>query len=250
MPEPTFDEILSRLSAALPATEAETPMVAEAVRAFRSKLRDVDNLGETGDARDVLTHLEALTAAVKGCQPTSLCTAGCSACCDSETAVFDVSPAEWRMIEKHMRTAWTPAQREAFEARFAKEHAPRLGAYRWLSAIRFFEPVSDRHFAKHLYRCPFLEDGRCSVYAARPLACRMYGFYAVRSKWYQAPGVYACNDQAARLRQARPEAPLALPSVNMVVAGVKRLLRGPKRILPLWIAKRGGSITEDQASLG
>lgn len=30
--------------------------------------------------------------------------------------------------------------------------------------------------------CPFLHEGACSIYEARPIACRTYGFYVERDK--------------------------------------------------------------------
>jgi Fe-S-cluster containining protein len=136
-----------------------------------------------------------------------------------------------------MATAWTEAEREAFVRRFTAEHGPAIKHYRWLSAIRFFEPVADAHFERHPYRCPFLVDGRCSVYAARPLACRMYGYFATRTRWYKPPAIYACRKQADQFSAVREQEPLHLPSSDMVVARAKRLMGGNRRILPLWLAR-------------
>ena len=165
-----FADILARLEAEIAPLPEDLPPVGEAIRTFRDRLGGATNLGETGDERDLYVLLDELVAAVKAAYPGSLCKAGCSACCDSSTAIFDVSPPEWARMEAHMDHVWTEAERARFAARFEADHAPRLGAYRALSAIRFFEPIADRHFEQQPYRCPFLVDGRCSIYAARPLA--------------------------------------------------------------------------------
>lgn len=233
-----FADILSRLEAEIHPTPEDLPPVGEAIRGFRDRLGDVTNMGDSGDGRDLYVLLDELVASVKAAYPGSLCKAGCSACCDSSTAIFDVSPTEWARIESHMATVWSAEEREAFSARFATEHAPRLRAYRWLSAIRFFEPLADRHFEKAPYRCPFLVAGRCSVYAARPLACRMYGHFATRTRWYTPPAVYACRQQTDYFTEVRDAQTLHLPAVGMVLARAKRLMRGRMRILPLWIAAR------------
>lgn len=230
-----FKDILAAVEHAVTPAAQELPAVGEAVQAFRGQLALVDNFGRTGDDRDLYHLLDGLTAAVSKAYPGSLCGAGCSGCCDSDTAVFDVKPDEWSLIEEHMATEWTPERRAGFLARFDQEHAPRLGAYRWLAAIRFFEPVADRYFAQKPYRCPFLENGRCSIYAARPLVCRMYGHFAARTRWYMRPSIYACSKQTAYFNQVRETEALHLPFANLVVTRFNRLSRGFARFLPLWV---------------
>lgn len=241
-----FKDILASVEDAVAPLAEESPAVVEAVTAFRHQLARVENFGRTGDERDLYFLLDHLTAAVSAAYPGSLCQAGCSGCCDSDTAIFDVKPGEWALIEEHMDHVWTDAQRETFTERFEREHAPRLKTYKWLAAIRFFEPVSDRHFAKQPYRCPFLENGRCSIYAARPLVCRMYGHFAARTRWYMKPTIFACGKQAAYFSQVRELGALHLPFANLVVTRFNRLARGTARFLPLlverWLkVRRGGA---------
>ncbi|MFN3432587.1 MAG: YkgJ family cysteine cluster protein [Candidatus Sericytochromatia bacterium] len=232
-----FAEILSQLESQIAPSDDDLPAVGEAIRAFRQLLGDATNMGVTADDRDLYVLLDRLVAAVVAAYPGGLCKAGCSACCDSHTAVFDVSPAEWAALDNHMATRWTEAERQAFFERFESEHGPRLGTYRALAAIRFFEPVADHHFGQKPYRCPFLVEGRCSVYAARPLACRMYGHFATRTRWYAPPAIYACRKQADFFSDVRDREPLHLPSSDMVVARAKRLMGGRMRILPFWIER-------------
>lgn len=232
-----FAEILSQLENSIAPAPDDVPAVGEAIRAFRAQLADATNMGVSHDEHDLYVLLDRLVVAVKAAYPGSLCQSGCSYCCDSSTAIFDVSQAEWDRLEHHVATAWTEAEREAFAARFEAEQGPQLRAYRLLSAIRFFEPAADAYFERHPYRCPFLVDGRCSVYAARPLACRMYGYFATRSRWYQPPAIYACHKQVAQFDAVRASEPLHLPSCEMVVAKAKRLMGGNHRILPLWLSR-------------
>jgi Fe-S-cluster containining protein len=236
-PDPDFAQLLAHLSESVTPAPDDVPAIGVAIRAFREALPDVTNMGETQDARDLYVQLDRLVDAVKASYPNSLCKAGCSYCCDSDTAVFDTSDAEWARLETHMATRWTDAEREAFAARFEAEHGDRLGAYRALGAIRHFEPVSDAYFAKKPYRCPFLVEGRCTVYEARPLACRMYGYFATRTRWYTPPTIYACSRQTAQFNEARRESPLHLPAADMVIAKSGRMMGRRRRILPLWIAR-------------
>ena len=234
MPAEEFKEVLGRLAADVGAGPEDTPALTAAIHTIRERLPRATNFGQTHDDADAFTLLDNLTAAVRTAYPDGRCTAGCSGCCDSQTAIFDVSQAEWTTIETHVATAWSPQRRQAFRERFRAEHGSRLGAYRGLTWVRFFEPLADRYFARKPYRCPFLEDGRCSIYAARPLACRMYGYFAIRSRFYERPSVYGCGMQTSYYEQ-QPQ--LTLPAVNMVAAQTRRLTRGRARILPLWISE-------------
>jgi Fe-S-cluster containining protein len=231
MPE-DFGRILDALAETAPGREL-TP-IADAVTALRELLPLADNLGESGDDRDAFVLLDRLTTAVRETYAGGHCKAGCSGCCDSQTAIFDVSPGEWAAIEREV-ARWSAERREAFKERFKREHGLQLRAYRWLGYLKFFEPLADRYFARNPYRCPFLENGRCSIYAARPLACRMYGFFAIRARFYERPSVYGCGLQTSYYEQ-QPR--LTLPAVNMVAAQARKLTRGRARILPMWIAQR------------
>lgn len=244
----SFEAALAQVEAGLGADPVEPPVpaIGEAIRAFRDALAGADNLGGTGDERDVYVLLDRLVGAVREAYPGVRCGEGCSGCCDSETAIFDAWPEEWARIEAHVTTRWSPERRAAFKARFDAEHGHRVRAYRLLGAIKHFEPVADRYWAREGYRCPFLEDGKCGIYEARPLACRMYGYFAVRGRWFAPPRVYACRMQTDYFEEelAKPTG-LHLPSLNAVTARVGRLTRVPpwrrdarQRILPLWIADR------------
>lgn len=226
----------------VPAGE-ELPAIGDAIRHFRERLVAATNLGESGDDRDVYWLIDELTVAVRLAYPGSRCREGCSGCCDSHTAVFDASPLEWQRLATHMATRWDEARRQEFTAAFTAEHGPRLNAYRLLAFLGHFEPLADAYFARQPYRCPFLLAGRCSVYEARPLACRAYGYFAVRARWTLQPTVYACTMQTDYFQTVRHAQPLHLPSLHTVLARTRRLTRRPAwlpgqgaRILPLWIA--------------
>lgn len=232
MDEVPFEAVLNELEAGAPAGEEELPAIGAAIRRIREQLPLATNLGETLDEHDAYHLLDELVEAVVETYPGGSCKAGCSGCCDSQTAVFDVSPREWEAVTRYVEASWSEERRRAFRERFDREHGGRVGMYKALSLVRFFEPLADRYFAKQPYRCPFLEDGRCSIYAARPLACRMYGYFAIRSRWYQKPAIYGCRLQAAHFgKQPR----LSLPSVNQVTVQSRALVKGRVRVLALWV---------------
>ena len=243
----SFEAVLAQVEEGLGAEAARPPVpaIGEAIRAFRDALAGADNLGGTGDERDVYVLLDRLVDAVRMAYPGVRCGAGCSGCCDSATAIFDVWPEEWERIETHVATRWSAERRAAFKARFDAAHGHRLRAYRVLETVKHFEPVADRYWDREGYRCPFLEGGQCAIYDARPLACRMYGYFAVRGRWLAEPKVYGCRMQADYFSEERDRGGLHLPSVNAVTARVAKLTREPPwrrarrpRILPLWIAER------------
>jgi Fe-S-cluster containining protein len=221
-----FEDVLGRLGDQVPPAGGELPAIADAIAEVRERLPDARSIQEA------FREVDRLADAVKATYAKGHCKAGCSGCCDSQTAIFDVSPAEWEAIAAELAT-WPAERRAVLKERFAREHGPRTGSYKLLSAIRFFEPIADRYFDRRPYRCPLLENGRCSVYAVRPLACRMYGHFAIRARFYERPAVYGCGLQTAYYETREH---LALPAVNMVAAQTRRLTRGRKRILALWLA--------------
>jgi Fe-S-cluster containining protein len=223
-----FQDVLGRLADQVRPAGSELPAIAEAIAEVRERLPDAQTV------QDAFVEVDRLAAAVQQTYPNGHCKAGCSGCCDSQTAIFDVSPAEWEAIELEL-AGWPEARRQALKTRFSRDHGRRIRAYKALSLVRFFEPLADWYFARHPYRCPLLQDGKCSVYAARPLACRMYGHFAIRARLYERPAIYGCGLQTAYY-ETREQ--LALPAVNMVAAQTRKLTRGRKRVLALWLADK------------
>ena len=93
------------------------------------------------------------------------CQRGCDACCRRLARVPELTELEWRALAEAI-SALPPSERAAclrsaqLVAAQVREHGERM-------------PVT----------CPLLdgERGVCRVYAARPVACRSYGYYAGRS---------------------------------------------------------------------
>lgn len=231
-------------AAATDQPEHPHPPLKPALDAFREALRLTQNLGQTGDQADLYYVVDQVATRVREAYPGAMCTKGCDSCCNSATAVFDVTATEWELIRAHVKHHWTSAQRERFRARFEREHRPRLTTYRLLQAIWHFEPVADHIWQHQGYRCPFLEAGACSIYAARPLACRMYGFFGLLSRLQRAPSIYGCRLQADHFEKVQAQQVLQLPAARTVWNRAARLTRRPlwqffswSRILPLWVAR-------------
>lgn len=243
-----FSSFENALAAAEAANASQPPPpqrpLDEDLEAFRDALRSTRNLGQTGDQADLYHLVDQMTQRVREAYPGAICKQGCSGCCDSATAVFDVTATEWELIRGYIRDHWLPVRQQRFRKRFQQEHRPRLLTYRLLQAIWHFEPVADRIWRRHNYRCPFLEDGACSIYPVRPLACRMYGFFGLLHRLKRHPSIYGCRLQADHFEQVQEHQFLQLPAARTVWNRAAKLTKRPfwqvatwSRILPLWVAR-------------
>jgi uncharacterized protein len=105
--------------------------------------------------QDVQMRVEAIAAAANW-----PCRKGCDECCRRLARAPEVSGEEWRLLEAAIA-----------------ELPPELGEEvrrRIRASAGQLRPVV----------CPLLDEasGACLVYAARPVACRSYGFYAERDQ--------------------------------------------------------------------
>ena len=116
----------------------------------------------------LLDDIDARVCAIRADRPDWLCAKGCDSCCRRLAAEPRLTAAEWALLRAAL--AALPAQ--------------RLGEIRQkmlaLAASQPSFPVV----------CPLLDpaSGACPVYAARPVACRTYGFYVQREL-----GLYCCE---------------------------------------------------------
>jgi Fe-S-cluster containining protein len=240
-----FEQALAEAAAGLPPEEAAPPSALEHfLEAHRGRLSEVHTLGDPARAGDIYAALDAVASDMKTLHPGSLCRRGCSGCCETPTAVFEASAREWDAIERHL-ASWDEPRRRRLWQRFEATHRHHLGAYRLLRWLGHFEPLAAWYFRRHGYVCPFLDEGACGIYPARPVACRMYGHFATRAPWKRRRGIYGCRLQAdyheSRLRDGRPQ----LPDAEAVWSRAGALTREPfwrwkrrPRLLPEWIAVR------------
>lgn len=104
------------------------------------------------------------TAAILDAHPSWPCRKGCDTCCHRLARPPELTHAEWAELWEGF-LALDPDVRRQIRARVAELAGDvARGA---------------RHFV-----CPLLarESGACLVYAHRPAACRMYGFYVARGE--------------------------------------------------------------------
>ena len=97
------------------------------------------------------------------------CRKGCTACCffAIEVQLLDI----WRIVPE-LRT-WSPAELARLRRRLTKAMARAKAA--GLNLARLQGSLEKRQrYAEARIPCPFLVDSACTIYAARPSACRTH----------------------------------------------------------------------------
>ena len=109
--------------------------------------------------RSAQTAFDALNSAtIAQLGVTLACRDGCWICCQLRVDVF---AHEVFLLADFVRKRFSVPEVESLMGRLAG-HTERVAS---------MEPIE--HVSQNI-RCPMLRDGRCSVYAARPLVCRRY----------------------------------------------------------------------------
>ncbi|HKO50499.1 MAG TPA: YkgJ family cysteine cluster protein, partial [Polyangiaceae bacterium] len=125
----------------------------------RALLRAAPSLERTVElARTAMAATSRLADALLSRAPEGAvaCKAGCDHCCHQPVGL---TPPEALAIALHLRQTLARDELAVVAARLGE----RRRATRGLSSAQRFSPDQP---------CPFLDHGRCSIYEARPLACR------------------------------------------------------------------------------
>lgn len=135
------------------------------------------NSGGARQLQVVYERIAERTGAISREQPEWPCREGCDGCCRRLAGVPELTAEEWALL----RACWAEL---GGEARRAIDEG-------------LVELARDVAAGATLLTCPLLdrEAGSCRVYAARPAACRTYGFYVTRGV-----GLY-CEQVRARVDQ-------------------------------------------------
>ncbi len=124
---------------------------------------------------EIYAEIEARSAACMAARPSWPCRRGCDHCCRTLANVPDVSETEWRRMWREIE-AMDSAEFETVRRR--------------MQTLQTHEPDSG-----HVI-CPLLDRnaGACRIYAGRPAACRMYGFYVTRTGNLWCDDIQALDD--------------------------------------------------------
>lgn len=144
------------------------------------KLPRTDNVGRSGDWRDLYVLTDYLTFVMDRHFETQPCKAGCSECC-ALNPVFRVSRIEWEPLRTYLEGA-DPAFVEALLARNEAVYGPYADQLRQVAANWRASDFDAQNPALEglPVGCPALVDHMCGVYDVRPLVCRAYGYMAVK----------------------------------------------------------------------
>jgi Fe-S-cluster containining protein len=125
----------------------------------RALLRAAPSVERTVElARNAMAATSRLAEALLSRAPAGAvaCQAGCDHCCHQPVGL---TPPEALAIAAHLRQTLGKGELAAVAARLAQRQRETRG----LSSAQRFSPDQP---------CPFLDQGRCSIYEVRPLACR------------------------------------------------------------------------------
>ena len=136
----------------------DTALVEDITSREHAEARDqIAKLGPLGALGLSQQRHDARLAAAKDA-PTLACRAGCFWCC---YFTVDVRPAEVFRILDYMDREMPPAERE------------RAGAEIQRNAAALRQLSEDQRVRRNI-KCPFLSEGMCTIYTARPQTCRNY----------------------------------------------------------------------------
>jgi Fe-S-cluster containining protein len=143
-----------------------TETVSAALQAVFEEERNAARIGPARDADAVrlqvvrmYARLQRQQAAVIDSAKLALaCTRGCDYCCHQRV---EVRPYEAFVLAEHIRSRMTPAEQADVKNRLTANRE-RIGALAPLAHTQAGIP------------CALLDNGVCSVYEARPAACRKY----------------------------------------------------------------------------
>ena len=197
--------------------------------AFAVMAAQCDNLGESGDPRDLYALIDSVVADMQVAMPEFACRAGCFHCCHTPPMVTSM---EWRPLFKALRTlSHDKLLRVLDMVELQRSLAPALEAKRQ-ATIHPQKGIAPPHLGM---QCPLLVDGQCAVYKARTLICRAHGYFAHgRGKHY---AYFGCELAKAHMASHFPQ-DTVLPKLEAFAAKVGQLNgndRCTQAFLPQWL---------------
>lgn len=216
----------------------DLPLLSRTMRDCGFKLPRTASVGASSDWGDLYYVIDYLTFALDRTYETQPCKAGCSLCC-RENSVFRVSAAEWAVIEGFLRDQdpdFVDGLLERNRAMF-EPYREQLGqvAEFWRSSPSL--SAINPHLEGLPPVCSALVDDRCSIYDARPLVCRAYGYFALKVR--DTDTLMICKPHGKEFldslkAQGLDNAPL--PNFEPFERQMRRI-NGPGAVkpLPLWL---------------
>lgn len=164
--------------------------------------------------------------------PDLICLTGCHACCLHQGSPITYH-IEWQAIQA------TLARDPQFKARVQQ----RFLAYRQ-KLRQQLDQLQTLSVREALFEtpCPFLESGRCSIYAQRPMTCRTYG--NTRLHTHSQPDnlseMYTCDEEKLRWKQlleSKKTPPPEFPDRESLFARLEALNGAPPLTLMVFLER-------------
>lgn len=205
-------------------------MLQEAILHVHSLLAACDNVGKSDDWADLSYLVDYLAFKVGKSLPSHPCQEGCDGCCMGPVA-FPVTEIEWEGIRGYLdRRGMLERYREAARSLFSFEGEREL-LERLASG---WERKEDPVVPAESWVCPLLVEGRCQVYAVRPLICRAYGFFAVLLD--EKETLLMCQRMGEVFREKlEREKTVPLPMWEPFRRRLREINGGAVKPLPLWL---------------
>ena len=218
----------------------DLPLLSATLRDCGRKLPRTHSVGGAEDWSDLYYLIDYLTFALDRAYESQPCRDGCSLCC-REYSIFRVTAAEWATISALLD------DRGEGTAGLLERNQATYGAYRdqlqrvaesWQGDPSL--SATNPHLEGLPPVCPALVDDRCSIYDARPLICRAYGYFAVKVRDKDTLMICKVLGRAfvdSLREQGLEHAPL--PNFEPFDRQVRRLNgTGAIKPLPLWLLER------------
>lgn len=176
---------------------------------------------------EVYATLDADIAAALRVLPPLACKKGCAGCCFNAPIVTSL---EWVILHRHLGGLDEAAfGRVVDAAETIRPLVPRLIA-------QHHAHVAKESLVPLTVQCPFLLDGACSVYKARPLICRAFGSTLLRDSLGELQ--YFASELANAHAAQRLPSKLRLPALEPYLGRTRALTaeaKGLSAALPLWL---------------
>ncbi|MEB3221060.1 MAG: YkgJ family cysteine cluster protein [Candidatus Sericytochromatia bacterium] len=216
---------------------SDVPSLLQAtIRTIAPAIPDADNVGRTGDRRDLYWLIDYMAYAVDQAYAGHPCGRGCADCCRNQ--LFRVSEPEWERLREGLAAA--PFEvRAGILARAQEVYGPRREVLEALAAAWTAGERPDPAWHQAAPRvCPVLgADGRCSLYDERPAICRAFGAFSATVEGTSS--VLICHQHGPAFLDGLAQAgtvDLTLPNWNPVQRRLQALAPGGMiKPLPLWL---------------
>ena len=197
-------------------------------------LKNIDNIGNSNDFRDIYYLIDYLVYAVEQIYPQIPCKPKCNECCKGLIS-FPVTGLEWKLIKNYMFSSInTDTQSKIFkQAEYFQQQQINFSLNNIMQLYKMINKLTDLEHENLV--CPFLIDDLCSIYPVRPVVCRFYGYFILKAE-NPSDEHSVCMCKSAFTQHRIEE--LILPACNKFIDKIRELNRLYNKVetLPVWVS--------------